>query len=100
MDGAQLTAQEPHRRIEPLQAPRKVGHQQVERVAQPQVSLLMQHDRLAVLGQILFRHHDIPVPAERYDRLVGAYEHGTVAQSLPVPPADHVQYAAYRPERP
>ena len=34
------------------------------------------------------------------DRLVGAYEHGTVAQSLPVPPADHVQYAAYRPERP
>ena len=53
VNGPQFAAKQPHRGIEPLEAAREIGEQQIDRMAQTQMGLFVQDDRVAVFGQIL-----------------------------------------------
>lgn len=100
VDGPQLAPQQPHRRIEPLQAPCQVGRQHIERVVQADMGLFVGEDRRAVPGQIGVGDHDEAAPAERRDLLRETDQHRAVVQPFAAPPADHPHDGGQRPQRP
>ena len=86
--------------VEPLQAPRQVGHQQVDRMVQADVGPFVGQDRRAVLRQVLLGNHERSRPStERSDALRQAHEDRPVVQPFAAAPADHPHHRAQRPER-
>ena len=100
VDRPKLAAQQPHRRVEPLQTARKIGEQQVGGVVQAQVRLFVAEDRLAVARKILLRDHDPAAPAERRDSLRHDHERPPCAEPPAAPPADDAHDARQRPDDP
>ena len=92
VDVLQFLLHQPCRRIEPLHDDARLGKQQVPRVPEADVGLLVCHYRPVVFLQVCVRHHDVMHPAERGDFPRIMYQDAPVCQPFFPVPADDGTY--------
>ena len=83
MDGAQVLAQQPHGRIEPLEGGEQVDEDDVAGVPETDMSTFMSENGSVMCFVVAAVHHDIVHPTEwRHLSVTGHAENGTIRQGM------------------